>query len=789
MNIGIIRAVCCMAFCFGSIGIIHAGREYAVSSSINMDGPAKYVDPMVGASTSMERAGVYHGLGKTFPGATTPFGMVQVSPNTITGGDNGSGYSDEHTTIEGFALTQMSGVGWYGDLGNFLVMPTCGRFYPLAGKEDGSMAGYRSHYDKQSENARPGYYSVHLTDHDITAETSATTRCGVMRFTFPECDTSRIQIDLARRVGGTAVEQYIKVKDDSTVVGWIHCTPDGGGWGNGGGKVSYRLHFFARLSRPMSDYAFWSADIPDDANRHLEYVATPEYLAHVAKSRIVRGETELQGRHIGFFTEYATAEDESITLKVGISFVDIDGAERNYMAEVDRHSFDDVARSAWTHWNEALARMSVKGGSEDERSIFYTALYHTMIDPRVCSDVDGRYMGADSKPRRTDGSYVRRTIFSGWDVFRSQFPLQNIINPDVVSDQINSLIDLAGESGRGYYPRWELLNAYSGCMLGNPALPVIADAYVKGIRTFDVERALRYAVNTSERFGIGRLGYTPEPTSVSHTLEYAYGDWCVARLAEACGNDSLVGIFDAKGQAYRNVFSEEVGWFRPRNADGSWAEWDFVRSRTLEGFGCIESNLYQQGWFVPHDVDGLASLLGGREKAISDLDSLFIKTPADMKWNAYYNHANEPVHFVPFLYNKLGAPWKTQQNTRNICRTAYKTGVEGLVGNEDVGQMSAWYVLAASGLHPSCPGETRMEITSPVFDEIEYSLDRKYFSGATFRIVAHDNAPENVYIERAVFNGRPYNKCYLDFSDIAQGGVLELFMSSVPNKEWGNDPD
>lgn len=270
--------------------------------------PADYVNPFIGASTNVDKAGAYHGLGKTFPGATTPFGMVQVSPNTISGGDNAPGYSYEHETIEGFALTQMSGVGWYGEMGNFLTMPTTGSFHAIAGKEDGSIAGYRSSYDKQTETARAGYYSVDLTDYGIKAETTATPHCGVMRFTYPAADTARIQVDLAHRAGGTAVEQNIRITSDTTFTGWILCTPEGGGWGDGAGKVSYTLYFYGQFSRPMTDWAFWSADIPEGTSRHLNDVQSREYLRNVSKSRILRGQKELTGKHIGFFTEFPTTE-------------------------------------------------------------------------------------------------------------------------------------------------------------------------------------------------------------------------------------------------------------------------------------------------------------------------------------------------------------------------------------------------------------------------------------------------------------------------------------------------
>ena len=406
--------------------------------------PARYVNPFIGASTNVEDAGAYHGLGKTFPGATTPYGMVQVSPNTITGGDNAPGYSYEHKTIEGFALTQMSGVGWFGEFGNFLVMPTTGTFTPIAGKEDGLIEGYRSRYDKSTEKAEAGYYSVNLTDYDIQVETSATPRCGILHFTFPENECSRIQVDLARRIGGTAATQHIKILDDSTFTGWMHCTPDCGGWGDGDGNVEYTLYFYGRLSRPMKDYAFWSADIADGTSRHRDDVNSREYLENVAQARVIRGEKELTGRHIGFFTEFPTGKGEQVDMTVGVSFVDEDGAQRNYMAEIDGKDFDTVRKEAYDMWNNALACVSIDGGTDDEKTVFYTSLYHTMIDPRVCSDVDGRYVAGDKSIRvNSDDKYTRRTIFSGWDVFRSQFPLQNIINPRMVSDVINTLVDLA----------------------------------------------------------------------------------------------------------------------------------------------------------------------------------------------------------------------------------------------------------------------------------------------------------------------------------------------------------
>jgi predicted alpha-1,2-mannosidase len=751
------------------------GREPGLPAATNQ--PADLVNPFIGASTSIGKAGVAHGLGKTFPGAATPFGLVQVSPNTITGGDNGPGYSYEHKTIEGFAFTQMSGIGWYGDLGNFLVMPSTGSLKTNPGKEDPATVGYRSAYDKSTEQARAGYYTVHLSDCNIRAEATAAPRSGMLRFTYPENPQSRIQIDLARRVGGTSTEQYIKVLDDNTIQGWMKCTPEGGGWGNGGGKPDYTVYFYAQFSKPLRNFGVWSADIPDGTNRRREFIESPEFQKITANAKILNGCREKQGRHLGFYTEFNTSADEQVLLKTGISFVSMEGARKNLQADIPGWDFDQVRENAKELWNRALRKISVQGGTEEDRVVFYTALYHTMIDPRAFGDVDGKYPGGDGKIHQT-GNFTKRTIFSGWDVFRSQFPLQTIINPQVVSDMINSLVELADQNGTKYLERWEFLNAYSGCMIGNPAVSVIVDAYAKGIRTFNIDKAYEYSLNSVEKFGNGERGYSSD---ISTTLEYAYSEWCLSEFARMLGKPADATLYLKRSQSYRNIFDPSVGWFRPRDKDGNWEPWP-ARGRLEQGYGSVESNPYQQGWFVPHDVDGLSKLLGGREKTLADLNDFFEKSPENLMWNDYYNHPNEPVHHVPFLFNRLGAPWLTQKWTREICRRAYHNSVEGLVGNEDVGQMSAWYVLAASGIHPVCPGDTRYEITSPVFDRIDIRLDPGFARGKVFTVIAVNNSPANVYIQSAKLNGNPHDKCWITHQDITEGGILELVMGDTPGQ-------
>jgi predicted alpha-1,2-mannosidase len=563
----------------------------------------------------------------------------------------------------------------------------------------------------------------------------------------------------------------------------MKCTPDGGGWGNGDGHADYTVYFYAKFSKPLKNFGVWSADIPDGQRRKREDVESAKYQDWVAHAFILKGIKQKQGKHLGFYTEFATKANEQVILKSGISYVSMAGAKNNLLTEIKDWNFDAAHQRAVALWNKALAKVKIQGGTPEERIVFYTAMYHTMIDPRIINDVDGQYPGGDGRAHH-NRSFNKRTVFSGWDVFRSQMPLQTIINPSLVNDMINSLVTLAGEKNKNYLERWELLNAYSGCMFGNPAVSVITDAYAKGIRNFDVPKAYALSVGSVEKFGNGDKGYTPGSNSIALTLEYAYTEWCVSQMARWLNHPADAAKYAARSQDYNNIFDKEKGWFRPKDSSGNWAAWP-DSGRLTQWYGTFETNPYQQGWFVPHDVDGMVKLMGGREKVIADLNNLFEKTPEDMMWNDYFNQANEPVHHVPFLYNRLGAPWLTQKWSREVCRRAYKNTVEGLVGNEDVGQMSAWYILAAVGLHPVCPGDTRQEITSPVFDKVTLKLDPKYAKGDTFTVVAKNNSATNIYIQSAKLNGKPYNKCHIDFTDIAAGGTLELTMGNTPNKNWG----
>ena len=715
-----------------------------------------YINPKIGAITLGGYGG--HGLGKTFPGATTPFGMVQLSPDTITGGDNGPGYSSHHTTIEGFSFTHMSGIGWYGDLGNLQVMPTTGpvRFHSGSNEHDlykGEGEGWKSPYSHDKETAKAGYYSVHLDKYDIEVETTATPRTGILRMTFPESDDTHIQIDLARRIGGRAREASIEIVNDHTIQGSMSYQGDGQGFAS---RTRYTFYFYAEFSKPWTSYGLWNLG---------------EDLGALEKTT---------QEDLGFYGQFKTNPKESILMKAGISFVSQANAKANLDAELPHWDFDQVKSQARALWANALKGVDVTGGTDTQKEIFATALYHCSIDPRIFVDTNGDFFGSDYQAHRSN-EFNYRTIFSGWDVFRSQFPLQTLINPAMVNDEINSMIHIAEHDKRNQaYPRWELLSTATGCMLGNPAISVIADAYTKGIRNYDVDKAYQYCVATADKFKNDTYGYTHG--SMSHTLEYAYTDWCVAKLAEALDKPEDAEKYTTRALSYKKIWDPNVQWFHSRLTDGTWTDW---KGKTVHGQGCTESNPFQQGWFVPHDVYGLIDLMG-YDTFVKELTLFFDKVPEDFLWNDYYNHANEPCHHVVFLFNYAGKPWLTQKWSRKICDKAYNTTVRGLCGNEDVGQMSAWYVLAAMGLHPVCPGDGIYQLTSPVFNQVSIRLDPDYYPGKTFTVTAVNNSQVNVYIQSAALNGHPLERAWVTHQEIVTGGTLEFVMGPEPNTAWGS---
>lgn len=757
---------------------------FALGFSVSADSLVDNINPFIGSSTSVK-----FGEGKTFPGAATPFGLVQLSPDTITGGDNGPGYSHEHTSIEGFSFIHMSGIGWYGDFGNFLVMPTTGPLKTGRGVKGGG-DGYRSRFKSETETASAGYYGVTLEDYGIRAEAAAAPHAGILRFTYPQNEASRVQIDLSRRIGGTSTRQYVKVIDDHTIQGWMKCPPAGGGWGDGAGKANYTVYFYAQFSKPITHCGVWSAEIPAGWSRKREDIESQRYEELVAAAKVIPDCREMEGDHLGFYSEFAITNNEPVLLKAGISFVDLAGARENLETDIPGWDFDAVHAQARALWEKALAGIAIKGGTDTQRTAFATAIYHSMLDPRAYSDVNGNYTGADGKVHKTQ-DFTYRTIFSGWDDYRSEYTFLSLTRPDVVNDMVNSLMQQAELSGNGYLARWELVTVESGCMIGDPAVSVFTEAYLKGIRGYDAQKALALCLqsvdyageNGNHRKEYNRLGYVPG--SISSTLENAYFDYCAGRFAEALGDTNDAQRLKQRSLNYRNIYDPAVGNMHAKNADGTWTKWE---GPTVEGQGCVESNPYQQGWFVPQDVNGLIDLMG-RDYFLNYLTEFFEKTPLTFGWNEYCNHSNEPVHHTAYLFAYAGEPWRSQKWARTIMDHAYGAGVNGLCGNEDVGQMSAWYILSAIGFHPVCPADGIYIIGSPLFDEVTLKLDSRYYPGGSFTVKTRNNSAQNIYVQSATLNGRPLNRAWLRHSEVAAGGTLELVMGPTPNDAWGSAPD
>lgn len=661
------------------------------------------VDPMIGTVTYPE-AGLrgdeaIHGFGKTFPGAATPFGRVQLSPDTVTGGDNGSGYSYTHKTIEGFSFFHLSGIGWYGEFGNFQVMP-------------GELP--KSRFSHADERAEAGYYRVRLPDAGVVAELTAAPHAGMLRFTYETAGDASFKIDLARRIGEISRakphgRQTFRVTGRNAFEGEIVCDHRDGGWGRGEGKVDYIVRFRGLCSKPLDR-------VEEDG-----------------------GETNHTVR-----VRFPVSAGETVTLHVAFAF------NEELPPAPEGLDFDAMRAAATASWRAALGAIDVTGGTAAERTAFATALYHAMIDPRDVGSGDG---------------YVRRTVFSGWDVFRSEMPLLALIRPDVVSDLVSSLMETVTSGWRRTLPRWDIFGCDSGCMVGQPLVSVMAMAYERGIRTFDAELALRLAQETlAAESNDRRRGYTPG--SLSETLEYAYADWCCGRLAELMGRADVAARHFGYAQAYTNCWSREVGWMRARTADGGWLAWE---GRETSGQGCIESNPWQQGWFVPHDVEGLVRLMGGRVAFTRELGRFFAQVPDDFRWNAAYNHPNEVCHTLPFLWAFSDDPGGVDEWVGRIRRAAYGTGPFGLCGNEDVGQMSAWYVLAAIGIHPVCPGDGKWYVCTPLFEEARLSVG----GGRTFTVRCPPARPGRPAGPRALsLNGRRLSRRWLWTREIVSGGCL-----------------
>ena len=688
----------------------------------------------------------------------------------------------------------MSGVGWFGDFGNLLVMPTTGPLKTASGRLQHPGEGWRSQFDHKSEVVECGYYAVTLDDYRIRAELTSTPHTGIMRYTSRTAEQPRILVDLARRIGGTSTRQHVAVVDDRTIEGWMECKEQGGGWGNGAGHVNYTLFFRMEFSEPFSHHGMWSIDVPSAELKAVpdllvDYFQTDAYYGHAKNAKIFEGVATHEGERTGFFAEFTGEKNKKILVKAGLSFVDLNGARNNLREELSGWNFDSVRQQNRASWNEATGKIRISGATEKQRKIFNTALYHAMIDPRKVADCDGRYRAVDDQIR-TERAFSPRTIFSGWDVFRAEFPLMTILYPDVVNDTICTLVEMAQRSGRGYLERWEIMGAYSGCMDGDPALSVIADAYAKGIRKFDPEAAYAACKQTADGSGsktnrphnnfYRENGYVPE--QISWTLDNAHFDWCVGRFAKDLGKTEDATFFFNRAKNYEKIYDSKLKSMRARTATGEPLPW---QGEVAFGQGCTESNPLQQSWFVPHDVYGLIRLMG--EDVFTDkLEAMFEHTPPSFGWNAYYNHSNEPVHHIPYLFSYVGKPWLTQKWVRKIMDGAYGASVDGICGNDDVGQMAAWFVMSALGFYPVCPGSNVYILGSPMFDEVIVTLDPKWHAGKEFKVIARKNSDVNVYIQSVQLNGKPLVRSWITHKEIVSGGTLEFEMGPAPNTGWGS---
>ena len=714
------------------------------------------------------------GHGHTFPGATLPHGMVQLSPDTrLLGWDACSGYYYDDTSIMGFTHTHLSGTG-IGDYGDILFMPVVGEKPLIAGTAENPDEGYRSRFSHEQESARPGYYQVLLQDDSINVELTATLRAGLHRYTYPKASDARLIVDMEPTIHGHQhpVTQ-IRVVNDSTIAGMKYTV----GWA----KRHY-VYFYAVFSSPF-DYKLYSGT---------------EYQSDSTSVTVNTAKAVISFRNL--------PADGRVLAKVGISSVDEEGARLNVEAEIPNWDFEGVMKQANTAWNEALGKIDIETSDNDSRTVFYTSLYHAFIQPSLASDVDGRYrtMGHEIKQ---DASYTNYTVFSLWDTFRAAHPLYTIVTPEQNQAFIRSLLRKYDEGG--ILPKWELASNETGTMIGYHAVSVIADAMMKKQCDFDVKKALEACIRSSvyDTTGVtpmmdrqilngklmpvsikykNELGYIPCDKvggSVSQGLEFAYNDWLIAQMMKEHNRKDLYDKYMELSRNYRNYFDPETKLMRGRLSDGSWIT-PFDPASVQRPSNYVEGNAWQWAWFVPQDVEGLMELVGGQKSFEAHLDTLFTTSSeltgdpnaaADVTGMVgQYAHGNEPSHHIPYLYNYAGAPRKTQALVDHILRTLYHNDPNGLSGNEDVGQMSAWYALSAMGFYSFCPGRPVYEIGRPIFDKVTIHLS----NGKDFVIQAKNNSVENKYIRSMKLNGEDLAEPRFSHFDLMKGGELIFEMEN-----------
>ncbi|RXR06454.1 GH92 family glycosyl hydrolase [Pseudoxanthomonas composti] len=753
------------------------GTAHAQTPSSVADQAFASVDPFIGTG----------GEGHTFPGATTPFGMIQLSPDTrIQSRKDGygwaAGYRYTDTTIVGFSHTHFSGTG-HSDLGDVLVMPIAGQVKLKRGDPDQPGSGYTSRFSHDTEKAEPGYYAVTLADYKVRAELTASPRVGVHRYTFPKGQPAHVLVDLRTSMydyPGKISWSRLRIQPDGTVTGFRETR----GWAPG-----RQLYFAMKFSRPVKGHAFHNTeqDIP------YKGFAPPAEKDPTQRAQI-------EGRQLVGTLDFGDASAEPLIVKVAISPVSEAGAIANLDAEVPAFDFDGVRSAAKQTWGKALSAVDVQA-PETDRTSFYTALYHTMLGPTLFMDSDGRYRGPDNAVHQAQG-FTNYSTFSLWDTYRALHPLMTLTQPaQRNNDVVNSLLASRRESPYGILPVWSFHGLETWCMIGYHAVPVIADAYMKGIRGYDTGEALD-AMVASANYGpydgikqYRELGYVPideEGEAASKTLEYAFDDWTIAQVAQDMGRKDVAASFAKRAGNWKNAFDPKTGFMRAKLRNGKFRE-PFDPAASGYGTDFTEGNAWQYSWYVPQDVAGLAKAHGGADKLLGRLDEVF-NAKVDPKifehmeditgLIGWYAHGNEPSHHVAYLYSYAGQPWRSQARLKQIMESQFSARPDGLVGNDDLGQMSAWYVFTALGFYPVAPASNEYIIGRPFLPRATLNLP----NGKQFTVTAEGLDAAHAYVGSATLNGKPLDRAFLRHEEIMAGGELRFTMQAEPNKQWGTHP-
>jgi predicted alpha-1,2-mannosidase len=731
-----------------------------------------YVNPMIGTKN----------MGHTFPGAAVPFGMVQLSPETNKlkmflpdGTYNAeayrycSGYQFNDTTIFGFSHTHFSGTG-HSDLGDILILPVV---EPINNENPTvkSEKGFSDAFSHDDEKASPGFYSVRLKKNGIKAEMTATERVGFHRYTFPETDQAHLILDLMANIydyDGKNVWTFLRVENDSTVTGYRQTT----GWAR-----TRTVYFAMKFSQPIKAYGRFRAD------------ATP-YKGFYRKFNESENFPEMAGRELRAYFNFHTVQNEPLMLKVALSPVSTENALNNMAVEAPNWDFDGVKKLAQHKWNIELSKIKVETTTLADKTTFYTALYHTMLSPILYEDTDKSYRGLDQNNHRSEG-FTNYTIFSLWDTYRALHPLLNLLHPQRNNDMVHSMLAHHDQSVHKMLPIWSHYANENWCMIGYHAVSVMADAVAKGTTNADFNRILDACVHTAEvRYfdGLGDyidMGFVPEDKSsnaVSKTLEYAYNDWCIAQIAKKAGRMDVYQQFMARSESYRKVYNATSGYMQPRLSNGSWKK-NFDPFDT-HGQGFIEGNALNYGLYVPHQLDTMIAMMGGKEQFSNHLDMIF-NTPIEDKYIikneditrdgiiGNYVHGNEPGHHIPYLYNWTNDSWKTQERVRMILATMYSDKEDGLCGNDDAGQMSAWYIFSAMGFYPVLPGSTDYALGSPSVQKATIQLE----DGKQWVVKTINQSADNVYVEKIFLNGEPLKTPSISHDVIKKGGEIIFYMT------------